>query len=334
MRARSAALCLLGLLTCGCEPSAQTPAGKTLEQVSVRLPIPIIEGQQAPYYLAQDRGLFAAEGLDASMHMGSTEMNPVKAVTSGRDTFGVLGGPDTLLVAISRGAPLVALGVFHTDSNFPCLVVHKDSPYHKPQDLDGKRVGFFYGHISTDVLRSMFKRTGTTVKEVSVGFDHSRFINRQLDAIWQWRVIAEVDWQLKGLDVRVINPGDFGVHVHGYTLFTRRDTLQKKPHMVTAFMRGLLRGYQATERDLEPALQNYIVDRNPGAKLAFETQRFLGHAKYFSRPFGKMNEAMFSDTYARLLGLGVIEKPFNVRTAFNATPWQDAVTILNSRGSL
>ena len=80
-------------------------------------------------------------------------------VTVGTDTFGVLGGPDTLLVARSSGAPPQAIAIIHRNSNFACVITKKESGLNQVEQLAGKQVGFYYGHISTDVLRNYFPRT-------------------------------------------------------------------------------------------------------------------------------------------------------------------------------
>src|SRR5882724_5658001 len=96
--------------------------GGILTHVSIRLPIPIIEAGSTPFFVAQDKGFYKDEGLDVSIEMGSPELNPVKTVSVGTDDFGVLGGPDTLLVARSKGQELKAISILHRNSNFPVLI--------------------------------------------------------------------------------------------------------------------------------------------------------------------------------------------------------------------
>ena len=128
------------------------------EKVSVRFPIPIVESGQASFYYADDEGFYTDENIEVSFEMGSKELNPIKMVIAGQDLFGIIGGPDTLLVARSQGQPLKAIAVIHRNSNFSCLVTLADSGITKIDQLRDKKVGFFYGHISTDILRSLFKK--------------------------------------------------------------------------------------------------------------------------------------------------------------------------------
>ena len=180
------------LLAFGC--SRSTPNSQTnTTRVSVRFPIPIIEAGQTPFYVAQDKGYYADEGLDVSFQMGSRELNPVKTVATGQDMFGVLGGPDTLLVARSKGQPLKALAVLHRNSNFPCLITLKSSGITKLSQLQAKRIGFNYGHISTDVLHNLLHKNHIRYTEVDVGFDYNQLIAGKVDAEWGFTVTAGFD---------------------------------------------------------------------------------------------------------------------------------------------
>lgn len=135
------------------------------EQISVRFPIPIIEAGQTPFYVAQDKSYYADENLDVKFEMGSRELNPVKTVATGQDTFGVLGGPDTLLTAISKGQPLKAIAILHRNSNFPALVTLKSSEITKLEQLQGKKLAFYtviflqmYFGISYEKIRFNIRR--------------------------------------------------------------------------------------------------------------------------------------------------------------------------------
>jgi len=162
------AMALVFVVSCDNKPAPTVEKTK----VSVRFPIPIIESGQTTFYVAQDKGYYAEEGLDVTFGMGSKELNPVKTVATGQDMFAILGGPDTLLVARSKGQPVKAIAVIHRNSNFPCLLTLKSSGITKLDQLQGKKVGFNYGHISTDVIRNLLRKGGIKATEVDVGFDY------------------------------------------------------------------------------------------------------------------------------------------------------------------
>jgi len=287
-----------------------TSGGRT--QVSVRFPIPIIEAGQTPFYVAQDKGYYADENLDVRLEMGSKELNPVKMVASGQDTFGVIGGPDTILVARSKGQPLQAVAVLHRNSNFPCLITLKSSGITKLEQLQGKKIGFFYGHISTDVLHNLLNKNNIKYTEVDVGFDYNQLIAGKIDAQWGFTVTAGLDLPAKGVEINIINPADYGIVTQGYTIFSTDSVTSQQPDIVARFVRATLRGVKYTVENPDDANQ-ILMKRDPKLDQALSLKRL------------KEYNAVTS-TYDRLVEEKVIDKPFDIASAFNTKFLQLAQT--------
>lgn len=286
---------------------------ETKDEISVRLPIPVIEAAFTPFFSALDKGYYADEGLDVEFNLGSPENNPVKMVTSGADDFAVLGGPDTLLVARSKGQPLVAVAVIHKDSNFPVLITLKDSGLTKLEDLDGKKIGFFYGHISTDVLHNLLDKHDIKREEVNVGFDYTPLIAEKIDAEWAFRTTAGVNLPAKGIEVNTISPKDYGITTHGYTIFTTEKMIEENPELVKRFLKATFDGIVFTLKEPETALQS-VLKRNDKTSFELEIGRLKLYAEVISD--GYMDYEMFKETYDRLVEEEVIDNEFDVREAF------------------
>lgn len=298
---------------------AETAPTPPLRAISVRFPIPIVESGQASFYLAEDRGYYAREGLKVTWQMGSPELNPIKTVVSGTDEFGVIGGPDALVVARSKGLPVKAVAVIHRQSNFPCLLTPKSSGITKAEQLDKKKVGFFYGHISTDVLRALFKKVGVRPVEVDVGFNYSQFIAGQLDAQWAFTVTAGLDLPAKGVEVNVISPSSYGIVTHGYTIFSTDTFAEKESGVVTAFLRASLAGVRDAVASPDAAT-DALRRRDPSLDrtLSLSRQRKYNEVTSASEkyPLGHMDPQMFQETYDRLADLGVLAKSFDVSDVY------------------
>ncbi len=291
----------------------------TNQKISVRLPIPIIESAFTPFYAAIDKGYYAEEGLDVEFNLGSPENNPVKMVASKADDFGILGGPDTLLVARSKGQLLTAVGVIHRNSNFPVVLTLKDSGITTLEQLDGKKVGFFYGHISTDVLRNLFRKQNINIEEVDVGFNYNPLIAGQLEAEWAFRTTAGINLPEKGIEVNIISPADYGINTHGYTIFTTEEMINENPEVVERFLRATVKGIAYTVKNPDEALES-TLKRNPTLDREVERKRLEEYNKVTSSsteyPPGYMDEEMFQETYDRLQEEEVIESEFDVIEAF------------------
>ena len=243
-------------------------------------------------------------------------------VVSGADDFGVLGGPDTLLVARGKGAPIQAIAVIHHDKTFPCIASLKDSGIETVEDLEGKRIGFFYGHISTDIIRALLHQEGINYTEVDVGgYNYTPLVSEQVDAEWCFITDAVVNLKHEGIEVNVISPQDYGVVVDGYTLFAREDTIRDHPEMVEKFLRATLQGVDYALDHEEQAIE-FLAEREPNLQPQLERERFdIIHpaidtpesAKY---GIGYMNEEMFERAYNRMEKEGLIETPFDVSEAY------------------
>lgn len=324
---------LLGLLllltatfvtSCSKAPEATAEAdnnsrGGPKTSVSLRFPIPIVESGQTPFYVAQDLGYYGEENLDVRFEMGSRELNPVKLVATGQDTFGVLGGPDTLLVARAKGQPLKAIAVLHRNSNFPCLITLQSSGLTTLDQLQNKKIGFNYGHISTDVLRNLLRKRNVTYTEVDVGFDYNQLITKQIDAEWAFTVTAGIDLPAKGVLLNFIKPADYGIVTHGYTVFATDETINQRPDVTLRFLRATLRGVKHTVENPEAANKT-LLKRSPKLDEPLNLTRQEAYNAVTSNssefPAGYMDLEMFQTTYDRLIEEKVIEKPFPVTEGY------------------
>lgn len=310
---------LLILVGCNSQSPSEKATSNPRDKISVRLPIPIIEAAFTPFYSAIDKEYYAQEGLDVQFNLGSPENNPVKMVASGADDFAILGGPDTLLVARSKGQPLVAIAVIHRDSNFPVILTLKDSGLTKLEDLDNKKIGFFYGHISTDVLHNLLNKHNIKREEVDVGFDYAPLIAKKIDAEWAFRTTAGVNLPAKGIQVNTISPKEYGITTHGYTLFTTEEMIEKNPDLVKRFLRATIKGITYTLEEPDEALQS-VLKRNGKANPELEKERLKLYNEVTSNsekyPVGYMDYEMFKETYDRLVDEEVIANEFDVRETF------------------
>lgn len=315
-------LLVLGIISLLIVRRYRQPSGNHIgqsTQISIRFPIPIVEAGQTPFYVAQDKGYYADENLEVKFDMGSPELNPVKMVATDQNTFGVLGGPDTLLVARSKGQPLEAISIIHRNSNFPCLITLKKSGITTLQQLQGKKIGFFYGHISTDVLHNLLHKENIKYTEVDVGFDYNQLISGKIDAQWAFTVTAGLDLPAKGVEINIISPADYGLVTQGYTIFATEKTITQTPDVVLRFLRATLKGIKDTVENPEEANKS-LLKRDPKLNEALSLTRLRAYNAVTSNggeyPAGYMDRAMFQSTYDRLNEEKVIGKSLKIDDAF------------------
>ncbi len=294
-------------------------AKDNLEKVSVRLPIPVYDATMVPYFVTLDKGYYKEEGLDVTLNLASSETNPVKMVSIVSDQIGVLGGPDTLLIARSKGLPLVAVAVLHRNSDFPVLMTLKESGLTKVEHLEGKKIGFFYGHISTDVIRHLLNKYNISYEEVNVGMDFNQLITGKIDAEWAFKTNGPVNLEAMGIETNIISPRAYGISTHGLTVFTTEKMIEEQPEIVEAWLRALFKGLKYMKENPNEALQS-VLKRDSQLTLELERKKLDIYIPLLSDseeyPMGYMDYQMLKETYDRLDEEGLLKEEFDVNEAF------------------
>jgi NitT/TauT family transport system substrate-binding protein len=228
------------------------------ESVTVRLKW-LNQAQFAGYYVAKDKGYYETAGLDVSIQPGGSDFPAVQIVAGGNEQFGVTGA-DQILIARSKGVPIVALAVIYRESPF-VLFALKKSGITKPSEFVGKNVGLKIGGSEELVYRAVLKSAGVdkgALHEVPVKFDLTPLLTGQVD-VWPGYLINEVlAAQEKGFEVAVIRPADYGVNLYADTLFSTERMLQEKPDVVKKFVAATIHGWADAMADAEVAARTTV----------------------------------------------------------------------------
>jgi NitT/TauT family transport system substrate-binding protein len=297
--------------------SDSRPRNNKLVEVTLRLPIPVADTAFAPYYLAIDKGFFADHGLDVKLEPGTPELTPVKMVSQGIDQFGVVGGPELLFSGRSKGAPIVGIGLVHKDSDFVVVVALKKSGLERLSDLQNKKVGFFYGHISTDILHMLFNKENVKVKEVDVGFDYSSLLSGKLDAQWAFRTTAGISLPAKGVKLNVISPADYGILTQGHMIITNEQMIKEQGEVVQKFMNAVREAMAYSLQHTQEAI-DATMRRDPNFKQSVGEKQLEIYNASMSKnsPLGWINEKDMMRTKRQMIDVGLLPRNFDLKSAY------------------
>lgn len=290
----------------------------TTTEISIRLPIPIVDAAFAPYYIAQDKGFFKKYNLKVKLEPGSAELNPIKMVEQGTDQFGIVGGPEIVMTGRTRGATIKAIGLLHVNSNFVEIITKKDSRYQKLADLEGQKVGFFYGHISTDVLRSLFKKENIKVKEVDVGFNYNLFLADKIPAQWAFTTTAGLTLKEKGVEVNEISPADYGIITQGHTIITSEKLLNENPDLVKRFTYAMIEATKYSVEHVEESIESVLKrDENFSRDLASKQFAIYNKTILNNQNILWIDTPILEDTKDRLVMLKLIPENFDLESSYD-----------------
>ena len=188
------------------------------------------------------KGFFKDEGIDLQRVFTTRGNEAIEAALAGKMDFSYAAN-STFLAAVSRGAPLVAVGLFsHGYSGF--LVASKSNANLRTlADFRGKRIGMQRGTGVTSVFLMALKQSGLkesdfNISNLRVADMPSAMQGGTFDAVVGWepsmsRIVSA------GYGRIVMTPEQIekiaGV-TYTYPLFTTKALVQQKPDLVRRFV--------------------------------------------------------------------------------------------------
>lgn len=292
------------------------------EMASVKVAMGFVPNVQfAPYYVAQEKGYFAENGIDIEFDHSIFEADAVKLVGTGELPFANVSGEQVLL-ARAQDIPLVY--VFEWWQKYPIGVVSKaETGITEPGDLVGRTVGLpMQSGASYVGWRALLAESGLTEDDVStevIGFTQAAAVSE--DAVEAAVVYANnepVQLAQAGFDVNVIYVSDT-IDLVANGLVTNEALVAENPDLVAAMVDALSRGLADVIADPEEAFkicQDYVEGLDGEAA---ETQRIVldESIKMWQAPrLGESDPASWERTQDVLLDIGLLVEPQDLEAAF------------------
>ena len=311
------AILLAATLTLSACVAPGTSTGPTV----VRLPMGYIpNAQYAPFYVAVEKGYFAAEGIQIDFDY-KFETDGVKLVGANALPFAVVSGEQVVL-ARAQGLPVRYVAQwYHT---FPVAVFSlASSGIRTPADLKGKRIGLagFFGatYVGWRAFLAANGLSEADVKQEAIGFT-------QREAVQQGKVDAAVGYvnneplalAESGFPVTVFVVGE-KVNLVANGLMTNEETIRTKPALVRGMSKALLRGVADTIKDPDAALAiatKYVEGLKADDPIQRKVMLATVEMMKTSGKQGASTAAAWESTQATLLAMGQIQKPLEAGTYF------------------
>jgi NitT/TauT family transport system substrate-binding protein len=269
---RRLAACLLALLL------AQPAAAQT-EQVRMILNWKL-EGPNAPFFLAEDRGYFREAGVAVRLDPGEGSSAPIARIAAGTYDAG-FGDINTLIEFAARQPErkLVAGMVLYTRAPMAVVSLARAN-INAPADLAGRRVGApqndtgfrlfpaFARLANIDPARIQFQSVAPTLRETLLVRGDVEAVTGFDSTVW---------FALKGLgvkreDVRFMYYADHGVEVLSNSILLSTELVEKRPEVARGLLRAIARGWVEAIRDPAAAVRS-IARREPLVDAALEQER-------------------------------------------------------------
>ena len=258
LRAAAAlAVTALGLSACGSQQAAPASGGND-RSTSVVVGLTYIPNVQfAPAYVAVSEGIFANNGVDASVRHHGSDEGLFTALLAGEEDVVIASG-DEAAVASTQGMDLVSIGSYYRD--YPgTVIVRDDSPIQSLADLKGATIGIpgEYGSNWYATLAAL-QGAGLTLADVtvsSIGYTQQAALKQgDVDAVVGFSNNDLVQMRLAGLDVRSIGLPDDAPLI-GASIITTRAWAASHPDQARGVVASLGAAMEAIHQRPDAAIE-------------------------------------------------------------------------------
>ena len=290
------------------------------------------QAQFAGYYVALDKGFYAAEDLNVTILPGGPDIAPPQ-VLAGGGADAMLNWMPSALAAREKGLPVVNIAQPFKSSGL-MLTCWKDTGIKSPADFKGKTIGvWFYGNeypflswMSQEGISTEGGDDGVTV--LRQGFNVDPLLQRQADCIstMTYNEFGQVlDAGVSEDELITFKYEEQGVATLEDGIYALEDNLKDPAFAdkMVRFVRASMKGWKYAETNPGEAANIVLDNDETGAQTEAHQVRMMGEiAKLTAGSNGTLDPADYERTVATLMAGG--SDP--VITAKPSGAWTHAIT--------
>jgi putative hydroxymethylpyrimidine transport system substrate-binding protein len=204
-----------------------------------------VNPDHAPMFVAQQQGYFKQAGLKVKFIPPADPQDAVKLVAAGKADIGITYEPQ-FKAQLKQDLPLAQVGtLIATPLN--CLVVLKNGPIHKIEDLKGKKIGYSASFAAEHLmLKTMLKQHGLDLKDVQLINVHygltQALLAQKVDAITgAMRNFEPYEMELAGKPAKLFYPEENGMPIYSELIFIT-NTKEKADLKIKQFLNAVQLG--------------------------------------------------------------------------------------------
>jgi NitT/TauT family transport system substrate-binding protein len=233
---------LLGAAYAWFSRSSPSPAAGPLEPLTIATYTGY--AGSCPIFVAQEKGYFPSEGIDAVIQPHTVGKLALEAVLQGQAELGTSTEIPIMFAAVS-GRPVSVVATLLSTGKDHGIVARRDRGIVTPASLRGKRIGVTpgtSGHFMLEVLLNRQRLAPSDVDIVKLGPQElaAALLRGELDAMATWEPFLSTSRAQLGSN-GVVFSGE-GAYEMTYNLSGTSDYVIKHPETVKKVLRALIRG--------------------------------------------------------------------------------------------
>ncbi len=218
------------------------PSQRPLQKVTHMLDF-FANATDAGYYVAVDKGYYAAEGLDVDIVEGAGSARTAQAIASGQVEFGTVAAPAHTQAA-ALGAPIKMVGMIFGEDGSGVIT---KTEIRTPKDLEGKTVVASLG-LLIPMFQGYLRNAGVDPGKVRVvtvapAAVTATFLAGQSDGFLGF-ALSTIPVRLAGHKVNFLPFKAQGLTTLGQGIVANTKTIGSNPDLVRRYVRASLRGWR------------------------------------------------------------------------------------------
>jgi len=237
---------------------------------------------QGGFFVAKDKGYFAAEGLDVTIDQGNGSSAAIKKVASGAYDVGF--GDLNALIQIAANTPAEApVGVYMIYNQPPFVIVSKKGAgITTPADLMGKTLGAPASDAAYKLFPAFAEVAGIDASKVNWthmngNLREQMLMRGEVDAVSGYNTTVWFSAKGMGVDpateLEFMSFADFGMDIYSNSVVVSQDMYKSHPDKVAGLVRAINKGMMEVIADPELAIAA-LKEREPLIKPDLERDRF------------------------------------------------------------
>jgi len=222
--------------------------------------------------LAKERGWYEDAGIDLTIKTWKSGLSPIEEVISGKTQIGVAEGADTIK-ARSKGKKIRAIAAKFQKTPY-CLVSKKKQGIKIPEQLRGKRVGF-YDPSATLMIKIVLADAGMKYDDiipVKIGWDIQALLDDRIDVHPGFMNDEPRLMKEKGYETHVIPAFKYGYDFYAGVYFVTDTMIEKQPQLIQAFLNVTMRGWNEAFKTPQATSRMIVAKYFPEGSVPQQTE--------------------------------------------------------------
>ncbi len=284
-----------------------------------------LKGEYAPFYLAQQKGLFAKQGLEVRLGEGAGSEAALGSLIQGQEDVVIIPGIYAMS-AVSKGMPVKIVALYQPKAPTG-IVSHADKPITTPKDLEGKTLASTVGDTTMDYLKVFCSENHVSCDKIKIVMMNvqarlPQFMSRRVDGMsTYWNIdLPQLEYSTHE-KFALLDMVKYGQIVPGLSAVTSDADIAREPEKLKHFLLALSQGFDLTKDDVKGAAEALRAAwQGAPAEELVETQVRLSNQTFAvssGKPRGWVDEDVLKAALQLLLKSGQIKEAKPIDTYYS-----------------